>query len=150
MVQVMDAIVIDELLKDYPIAQGVGLLRDALRAVEHAGSTLSHPSQKEVGVHAIALSIRIELHKLLCTNSKVYVRERRMLAKTCVPAVSLLTGIMVGKFGIPAATASAVGAALLLVPLKLGVNAWCALMKESPQLFSYAEKRVLADMAEKN
>jgi hypothetical protein len=63
--------------------------------------------------------------------------------------VSLLTGIIVGTFGVSAGAASAIAAAMLLVPMKIGVKAWCVSVKKEKAGFSYREKQVIAELADK-
>lgn len=90
--------------------------------------------------------IRREVYRLLCTNDSDYKKERKLLSKTAAPAVSLLTGLLIGSTHSPAALASAMAAVTLLIPLKIGTKIWCTAYAAAPSDISDEELKALDEL----
>ena len=139
----------DEILISFDVAQGARMVWSALHAVGSTSNILSHPADANQLTISIVRFLQAEVYKLLCTNDKDYTRERNLLKKTSLPAISLLAGFVAGKFGIPTASAASVAAALFLIPLKLGVGAWCASLSKKTDLLAQQEAQIIAHLAGK-
>lgn len=112
-----------------------------------ASSNFSHPSSSKSVVSSLWLFAREEVHSLLCTRSEKYRTERNLIAGSTKPAIAVLTATLVSHFGVSVGTASSLASLALLVPLKLAVNSWCAMVKANPRDLTYDEKKVLATIA---
>lgn len=138
-----------EIKRDYDWKLG----RDALVALgdqdDNVLIRLEHYSFRSRDQRNRWLFVRAEVHKLLCSEIDDYKRERELLQKTATPAISLLTGLIVGATQSPVALASAIAAVALLIPLKIGVRAWCAEYASSPTEISSSERQAVKQIDER-
>lgn len=144
-----EAAIANDIIGAYEIGVGSEILWTALAASERLPNALAHPKDSAQEKLALITFVRREVHKLLCTSDKDYDRERKLLRRTSVPAISLLTGIVVGHFGVSMAAASAVSAALFLIPLKIGIRSWCNAFSGSPNSLTQAERDEVGKLAGK-
>jgi hypothetical protein len=121
----------------------------AMRVLESfSTSGLSHPQSSDSIDSSAWLFVRTEVHSLLCTKSAKYRAERELLAQSTKPAIAVFTGLLVSHFGISAGMAGSLAALALLVPFKLALNSWCAIIQESPRELSRREKISIMEIAD--
>jgi hypothetical protein len=144
-----EAAIVSDISSAYDIQTGAEIVWSALATTERSPDALPHPKDSAQEKLALIAHVRGEIHKLLCTLDKDYDRKRKLLGKTSVPAISLLTGLVVGHFGVSMAAASAVCAALLLVPLKIGIRSWCKVYLSSRHSLTQAERDQISKLAGK-
>jgi hypothetical protein len=102
---------------------------------------------KDLGTSAsfkqLVLFCRAEMHDLLCLNSAKYKRERADFAKAATGIVGFIAGLMISKFGISSAAATAIAVACLTLPAKISINAWCQMYRDNA--LSRKEQEVLEE-----
>ena len=106
-------------------------LIESARFLDASDSTLQHPQNRQNSNVRIWLFVRLELHKFICEDSNFYKKERAAIKKSGLPLLTFVTGVIVGKFGIPYAAASALAGAVIMTVVKIGTTAWCEKYKFS-------------------
>lgn len=106
-----------------------------LVAREYRRSDIEGGLFKDVGSSGsfkqLVLFCRAEVHELVCLRSTKYTRERSEFTKAATGIVGFLAGVVVAKFGVSMATATAVAMACLTLPIKITVNAWCKMYRDN-------------------
>jgi len=128
-----------ELLAVNGISDAIDRLVDASRHGPHVAGSLQHFGDQNKKDLDVWLFVRAQLHQLLCSDSKEYQKERALLAKTAMPLVTFIAGAIAGKFGISYGAASALSAAMVLIPIKVGTRTWCAMYSASRDAISKKE-----------
>jgi hypothetical protein len=90
--------------------------------------------------------LKREVFALLCEKSAKYQKERKALESSVIPLVGVLSSFLTHQFGVAAGTASALSSVALLLPLKMGINAWCEGIKDQ-DLMTDAERELLTKLA---
>jgi hypothetical protein len=135
--------IVRELLQVEGLVDAVDRLVEASRHNPEGTASLHHFYGKSEDDLKLWLYVRAELYKLLCGGSKEYSKERNLLRKTSIPLISFVAGTIVGHFGVSYGAASAFAAAAILIPIKLGTNAWCQLYTASREAITGTEAQTV-------
>lgn len=135
----------DEIFATVDVRNGLDLLIEASRSDQDHAHELRHFERESDKYDGIWVYVRAEVYRLICTGEKDYAKQRALLRKSSIPALSFISGIIVGHFGVPYATAAALAGAILLVPLKLGTSAWCSHYRASRDAVTREEMRMAFD-----
>lgn len=136
---------IDEINNFADIKIGAAFLADAIKEAD-ANLELRHFDRPAPNKTGIWIYVRAELHKLICTESKEYMKEKKIISKSATPTITFITGLLVGKFGFPIATAAAIVGAVTSICLKAGKNSWCLQYKSSREAITREEKSIAYDI----
>ena len=107
---------------------------------------LRKESDAKISYKTLVVFARHEIHVLLCTGHERYAEERAKIGKAQLSFVSFIAGLTTAKFGIEAGGATAVAITCLILPLKMGIQAWCAAYRDTH--LSREEQRILRGIAD--
>ena len=138
--------IVNELRTNPETLAGARQLADTL-AKGQAGSQLGHSSSAKK--LRIWLTVRQEIHVLLCSSSPVYEEQRKMINVSGVALVSALSAALAMKIGMAATALGPIISVLLYVPLAIGVNAWCKEFSASSRELTRNELTVVKDLVQK-
>jgi len=93
----------------------------------------------------LLLYARAEVHALLCTKDRKYTKERKAAAIVQSSVIGYIAGAVTVKFGVAPGVASAAAVACLVLPVKMGVQAWCSFYRDTQ--LSRQEQIVLRKVA---
>jgi hypothetical protein len=124
------------------LAQACEFIVEGYKA-DDLGTSLGRESGPTI--ESLVLYARAEVYKLLCTKNERYRNDRQSILAIKTSFVGFLTGAITMKFGISEGTATAVAAVALFLPIKIGLNAWCAMYKDTA--LSRIEQKALKDKA---